>query len=241
MTRIVQKISRMAGEYLTYNRSEQRGIFVLMLLLMGLILLYAFIPDDPLPFAKEDPEKFDAEVRAFLTAWKAAADSDSLARIDKYRPEGSSMNFAGAQGPESSGWKKNLVMVELNAADSFDLQQLKGIGPGFARRIIGYRERLQGYFNKEQLLEVYGMDSSRYRAIAGQVTVNRDSIRPMNLNTVTFKEMIRHPYFPFHVTKSIMLYRQKYKAFKTLEELRKVEVINDSLYRRLVVYLRIVP
>ena len=55
------------------------------------------------------------------------------------------------------------LMVELNSADSTTLQLLHGIGPAFARRIVRYREKLGGFSNKEQLLEVYGSSNIRIR------------------------------------------------------------------------------
>jgi DNA uptake protein ComE-like DNA-binding protein len=134
-----------------------------------------------------------------------------------------------------------IVIVELNSADTFDLQQLRGIGPAFARRIVNYRERLRGFNDKRQLLEVFGMDSARFNSIELNLDVNSDSVHPIDLNLVTFKELLRHPYFPFPVTKNIMIYRQKNKNFKSLDELKKIEGVNDSLFRRMVVYLRLGP
>ena len=46
------------------------------------------------------------------------------------------------------------VMVELNSADTLELDKIRGIGPAFARRIVKYRERIGGFYKKEQLMEV---------------------------------------------------------------------------------------
>ncbi|MBR4803620.1 MAG: helix-hairpin-helix domain-containing protein, partial [Bacteroidales bacterium] len=46
--------------------------------------------------------------------------------------------------------------IELNTADTSDLKELRGIGSGYAKRIVKYRERLGGFCKPEQLLEVYG-------------------------------------------------------------------------------------
>jgi DNA uptake protein ComE-like DNA-binding protein len=77
--------------------------------------------------------------------------------------------------------------------------------------------------------------------IEKNLLVNRDSIHPIDLNTVTFKELLRHPYFPFPVTKNIMIYRQKNKVFRSLDELKNIQGVNDSLFRRMIVYLRLGP
>lgn len=229
------------GEYLTYNRTEQRGILVLSMILLCVIIVNAVIPSGT--FQKTpDFSGFAREIVAFEKAWENAADSDSMARVRKYQNYRN--KFSGGPGDSlkyKSAQLKPIVMVELNAADTFDLQQLRGIGPGFAKRIVYYRERLRGFYEKKQVLEVFGMDTARYHLIEKSLTVNRDSIHPIDLNVVTFKELLRHPYFPFAITKNIMIYRQKNKVFKTLEELRNIQGINDSIFRRMSVYLRLGP
>ncbi len=227
--------------YLTYNRTEQRGIFVLCLIFLGLIIANGVIPSGT--FQKTpDFTGFSMEIIAFEKAWHKAADSDSIARIQKYRNYQNRFSGYSYDSSKSMLFKpKPVLIIELNSADTFDLQQLRGIGPSFARRIVNYRERLKGFSDKQQLLEVFGMDTARFKLIESNLKVNADSVRPINLNTVTFKELLHHPYFPFPITKNIMIYRQKNKNFKSLEELKNIEGVNDSLFRRMVIYLRLGP
>jgi DNA uptake protein ComE-like DNA-binding protein len=238
---VKRDFERMAGEYLTYNRTEQRGILVLACILLCVIIANAVIPSGT--FQKSpDYSQFQKEIAAFEKAWKKAADSDSIARAQKYL---NYRNKSGGYLHDSAHYQAKpampIVNVELNSADTFELQQLRGIGPGFARRIVNYRERLRGFSDKCQVLEVFGMDTARYRLIEKNLRVNPDSIHPFDLNTATFKELLHHPYFPFATTKNIMIYRQKNKKFKTLDELKGIEGINDSLFRRMILYLRLGP
>jgi DNA uptake protein ComE-like DNA-binding protein len=229
------------SNYMTYNRSEQRGIFVLFMILFGLIMANVVIPSGTYQ-KTPDFSDFSKEVIAFEAAWHRAADSDSVVRVQNYH---NYRNRPGLYRYDSSKTMsksaKPIVVVELNSADTFDLQQLRGIGPSFARRIVNYRERLRGFCSKQQLLEVFGMDTTRFRLIESNLKVNVDSVHPVNLNTVTFKELLRHPYFPFLITKNIMIYRQKNKNFKTLEELKNIDGVNDSLFRRMSIYLTLGP
>jgi DNA uptake protein ComE-like DNA-binding protein len=236
----IRKLSQWAGEYLTYNRAEQRGIFILGLLLLVVIAGQALIPAETLHPAP-DFSRLGGEIAAFEREWKRAADSDSMARVSRYMRPGSRSGRYDQAYPPALKVLKPKVIVDLNSADTFDLQQLRGIGPAFARRIVAYRERLGGFCETRQLLEVFGMDTARYAAIAENLAVTRDSVHRIDLNTVTFKELLRHPYFPFPVTKNIMLYRQKNKMFRNLEELRKIDGVSDSAFGRMVVYLRIGP
>lgn len=241
INKTVRLAFRSITNFLTYNRTEQRGIFILNLILFGLIIVNAVIPSET--FQKTpDFSAFSKEISAFEAAWHRAADSDSLARRQKYL--GYRNRFAGYRRDSLNPTilkPKTILMVELNSADTFELQQLRGIGPAFARRIVNYRERLRGFTEKQQLLEVFGMDTARYRLIESNLKVNPDSVHPISLNEVTFKELLHHPYFPFPVTRNIMIYRQKNKNFKSLDELKKIEGVSDSLFRRMIVYLRIGP
>ncbi|MEI7663477.1 MAG: helix-hairpin-helix domain-containing protein [Bacteroidota bacterium] len=236
-----RQISQWIGNYLTYNRSEQRGIAVLSLVLLGVIIFQVLIPAET--FQKPpDFRLFASGIDSFEASWKRAADSDSVARINRYikyrsKPAGWHFDTVSAK----SGIRKPPLVVDLNRADTFELQQLRGIGPAFARRIVAYRDRLRGFHDVGQLLEVFGMDTARYAMIEANLTVTRDSVHPIDLNAVTFKELLRHPYFPFAITKGIMIYRQKNKRFADIGELRKIDGVNDSLFRRMIIYLRIGP
>jgi len=214
-------------DYLTFNRTEQRGIVVLLLILSALILANIVIPAGT-TMTPIDFTAFEKEITVFEHAWQKAKEEERKC----FPPIGDS-TFNKTRKPRIE------FTVELNSADTFELQRLRGIGPSFARRIVNQRQRLGGYIHKEQLLEVFGMDSSRYFALLPNIVVSTDSIRKIDLNNITFKELLRHPYFPFEVTRAIMIYRQKNKRFRSLEELKIVEGISDSLFKRMLPYLRV--
>ncbi|MEI7980282.1 MAG: helix-hairpin-helix domain-containing protein [Bacteroidota bacterium] len=238
----IKKIfSQWVTEFLYYNRIERRGIAVMCIILFLIILVNVVIPAERLT-PQMDVTSFEKEVSAFESAWQKAEDSVEAARLNKYgRFTNRGMPFPYDTSAVSEKNKKPEILIELNAADTFDLQRLRGIGSSFARRIVGYRKSLGGFNDKMQLLEVFGMDSTRYNGIASHVWVNPDSVHPIDLNYVLFKELLKHPYFPFAITKAIMIYRQKNKRFKTPAELRQIEGITDSVFRKMETYLMIRP
>lgn len=61
--------------------------------------------------------------------------------------------------------------LDLNRADSLDLEALPGIGPTLAGRILAYRRRVGGFGSVEQLREVRGIGPARLASLAGRVTV----------------------------------------------------------------------
>lgn len=134
---------------------------------------------------------------------------------------------------------KTNVMVELNSADSLDLQQLTGIGPSFSKRIIKYRDLLGGFHSKEQLREVYGMDSTRYNGIREYITVDPGQVKKININTVSIKEFTKHPYIEFYVAKSIINYRSTIGAYTDLNQIRDAKLIYTELFIKLEPYLSV--
>ena len=63
------------------------------------------------------------------------------------------------------------LLVNINTASPEQLSALPGIGEGFARSIIEYRETNGSFESVEELLKVDGIGHSRLEAILDYVTV----------------------------------------------------------------------
>jgi competence protein ComEA len=133
--------------------------------------------------------------------------------------------------------KKEAVIVEINGADSARLDEIRGIGPAFALRILSYRERLGGFASKEQLMEVFGLDSLKFSEIKGQVRVDASSIRMIDINTVTAENLKNHPYLRFKQLNAIVQYRKQHGNYTSITDLAKVVVIPAETIARLAPYL----
>ncbi|MDZ7741790.1 MAG: helix-hairpin-helix domain-containing protein [Bacteroidota bacterium] len=131
----------------------------------------------------------------------------------------------------SSKNKDSSYILELNNASSDELETLYGIGPVFADRIIKYRDLLGGFHTKEQLLEVYGFDSARYRQIENAVVTDSIKVRRLRINLDEFRDILRHPYFSYELTREIFNYRSKGRI-KRLESIRQLNSINDSIFKK---------
>jgi competence protein ComEA len=144
-------------------------------------------------------------------------------------------------GNNFTKYKPDTLFIELNSADSASLLALHGIGPSYAGRIINYRELLGGFASVEQLMEIRGMDSIRFNQFRGQVTVNAQLVRKIDLNNVTFKELLRHPYFEYYLVKAIFNYKYEIKAYDSVVQLRKLPVMYEELYEKIAPYLDVKP
>jgi competence protein ComEA len=126
--------------------------------------------------------------------------------------------------------KKAPVVVDINKADSAQLDEIKGIGGAFANRILKYRERLGGFYKKEQLMEVYGLDSTKYAEIEGQVSVSAVPLKMININTATFNDMKTSPYLSYKQINAIIQYRKQHGNYSNPSDLRKIRNFKPTAY-----------
>jgi competence protein ComEA len=143
--------------------------------------------------------------------------------------------------PDGPAYHNNKVkageVVEINTADSARLTMIHGVGPAFARRIVHYRERIGGFYNKAQLKEVYGIDEEKYNQVKGDIAIDGKQITKVNINTATFNELKRFPYLSYKQMDAIVAYRDEHGNYNTLTDLKNIAILNDGILRKIGPYL----
>ena len=143
---------------------------------------------------------------------------------------------------QKTSWKRVnkpaeiMCLVELNSCDSIELDNLKGIGKSSAARIIKYRNRLGGFFNAQQLMEVYGFRKEMLEAIMPRIRIDSSRVHKIYLNKVDYSELRKHPYLTAYQAKNLCLYRDKQK-FKQLDEIRKNNLLSTETFDKIMLYL----
>ena len=122
----------------------------------------------------------------------------------------------------------------------FDTIYWRGQGPAFlAARMIKYRNLLGGYFNIDQLEEVYGLDSFYIAPRMGFIVIDTSLINKLNLNTSTFRELVRHPYISYDLARSISENRQSDGPYLSANEIVDRDSVFPVLFTRLRPYLTV--
>ena len=122
--------------------------------------------------------------------------------------------------------KKAIPIVDLNTADSALLVELPQIGGYTAVRIIAFRAKLGGFVEKEQLLDVKGMDVERFNKIEPYIVIGEVELLKTDVNRADFKTLVNHPYLGYEQVKRIFNQREKrgmIKNWAQLEALLKEE------------------
>ena len=135
------------------------------------------------------------------------------------------------------GGKKAGGIIELNSADSIKLTELPGIGASFAKRIINYRQRLGGFYKKDQLKEVFGMDQEKFESIRNQVTVNPKKVTKIHINKVDFDGLSHFPYLSFKQMNAIIQYRDQHGDYETIDDLHNIAILDNVILRKIEPYL----
>ncbi|MBW6481478.1 MAG: helix-hairpin-helix domain-containing protein [Vicingaceae bacterium] len=142
--------------------------------------------------------------------------------------------------PKSEYEKKDYTFkVDINTADTTELKKLKGIGIGYAKRIIKYREELGGFINTNQLNEVWGLPPETLEKCLPQVIISNQNIKKININTASAEELKKHPYIFWKTANAIEKYRKANGNYKSLEDLKKIHLLDEETINKIKSYLEL--
>ncbi|MBS0011478.1 MAG: helix-hairpin-helix domain-containing protein, partial [Bacteroidales bacterium] len=129
-------------------------------------------------------------------------------------------------------------LIDLNRADSAELEALPGIGPVLSVRIIKYRYLLGYYYSTDQLKDVYGLDDEVIEMNRHRFTCDTKMIRKININTASYPDLLRHPYINRDQVEVIMTYRRLSGQFTDSRELISNRICTKEEAEKLRPYLQ---
>ena len=135
--------------------------------------------------------------------------------------------------------ENNFRIIDINHADSVELISLPGIGSRLASRIIRFRERLGGFYTVGQLSQVYGLTDSVIKSIQPCLTVGKDSLHQIDINTANLVILKQHPYIGWEIAKAIIQYRDQHGTFKNPEDLLQINLITREVFSKVSPYIRV--
>lgn len=131
------------------------------------------------------------------------------------------------------------TLPDINQADSAAWEALPGIGPKLASRIIKFREALGGFYQVNQVAEVFGLPDSVYKLILPRLTCRPGQQIRLSLNEASVEELSRHPYIRRSLASRLIAYRNAHGSFTAIGQLLNVHALDSLTYLRLVPYIRL--
>lgn len=132
--------------------------------------------------------------------------------------------------------KKENPITDINTADYEDWQNLTGIGPYYADKIMSYREKLGGFISVDQIMETRGLPDSVKQSILPALRLS-EIFRKLNINTASTKQMATHPYITWKQANAIYNYRKQHGPFKSKADLEKMLALTPAFINRINPYL----
>lgn len=128
--------------------------------------------------------------------------------------------------------------IKMNVATLWEWMDLKGIGAKTGERILNYKENLGGFIDKYQLFEVWGIDSFVWTSQWDNIILDTIEIKRINLNTDSFKYLIKHPYIESKTAKLILNYRLQHGDYNNIRDLYKIKALPEKVIKKLTPYVR---
>jgi len=126
-----------------------------------------------------------------------------------------------AQKNEIKQEKTDFSKTDLNAITFKQLLEF-GLDEKSAGMIIGFRKKLGGFINKEQILTTYNIDKELVQKLLSTAPLNSSSVQKYTLIDAPEEWLKNHPYFKYSADK-IIFYRISEKDEKKIWKLLKVK------------------
>ena len=251
------------NNFLTFTKGERVAIIILAAVIFLLIAANFFIANRPanvknnlqnldsiMALHEAAVEEYYNRQRTTYNGQQTSSTRDKVTETPRRRDTKSEAKVQSSAVPEPVEGKvrrfdklsdrntQSSEFINLNSADTTELKSLPGIGSFFAKNIVDYRNKLGGFIEKEQLLEVYAFDSTRMANIENLIVIDTIELRKVNVNTDDFKTILRHPYIEYEDVKKIVNYRESKGMIKSWEQYLKV-VGREDVDERLELYLEL--
>lgn len=120
--------------------------------------------------------------------------------------------------------KEKFVVKDINQATQEDLIKVYGIGEAISMRILKFKESLGGFVSMEQMKDVWGLSPEVIEKLnAGFKVGTLSSIKKVDINNASVKELAQFPYFKYSLAREIVIYRSMNGDIKNAGDLIKIK------------------
>lgn len=124
--------------------------------------------------------------------------------------------------------------IDINTSDSALLCRVPGIGPYYSRQIVRYRNKLGGYISTDQLLQIENFPTE---ALAWLVVSDSVSIKRLNINKLSIRQLMKHPYIGYYRASAIVDYRRVHGPITNIHVLRNLSHFSEEDIEKLKPYI----
>lgn len=133
---------------------------------------------------------------------------------------------------------RTYAMVDINSADTAAWIALPGIGSKLSQRIIGFRDKLGGFYSTEQVAETFGLPDSTYQKIKPYLQLS-GNVKKININSAGINELKQHPYIKYNMANAIIQYRNQHGNYKAVSDIKNIMIVEEVFYNKAAPYLSV--
>jgi DNA uptake protein ComE-like DNA-binding protein len=208
----------------------------------------SFAKDGSVPYYGGQSKAEDSTHGSYYLPFRGSIDSEYtssitnrkiIGQIDGTGKEMSNSELRSTFSDRINISNPKLDFVDINRADSAELEALPGIGPVLSVRIIKYRYLIGYFYSIDQLNDVYGLDRDVIEMNRTRLKCDSSMVRKININDADYSDMLRHPYINRSQVEAIITYRRLYGSFTDIAELRHNRIFDNDQITRLRPYLEL--
>ncbi len=129
---------------------------------------------------------------------------------------------------------KKDTILELNSADTAQLQLLRGVGRYTALQIVRYRQQLGGYVSVNQLYEIEKINTDSF---ASKLTVDTALVVRLRVNYASVDRLQRHPYLTFTKAKALYTFRREHVRLTKQQFVSEQDIFSAAELEKILPYL----
>ncbi len=227
--------------FFTLNKSEQRGILILLVIIL-LLLVFNWLSPFFIHPAKQDFSSLDKEVARFVTAQKSVHDSLQLAHLQN----------SGKLTPGQAAVKLHPFPFDPNRLTKSQWLKM-GLTSRQAETILHYREKGGRFHKKEDLKKIYGLSVAEYQVLAPYIRISnpkkivsskiyaKTSSRRMaiEINSADSAALVKKLLLPPWLARRILKYRLLLGGFYSRKQLQEVYGMKTSTYDVIASYIQV--
>lgn len=132
------------------------------------------------------------------------------------------------------------ISLDINTASEAEWEFLPGIGPGYASRIVKYREQLGGFMSVDQVGETWGLPDSTFLLIKPALELKTPH-RKIAINTCAIEALAQHPYIDWKRAKLIIRYREQHGDYYDKADILRIQIFTEEWVDQWIDYVSFEP
>ena len=180
------------------------------------------------------PEKFLALAAQFESQQSSFGTGNGYERVySEYEHQDSIKKYP----KKDKKLEYELVKLNINQCDTFDIKGIPQFGSARAAKLVEYRDQMGGFHSLKQIQEVFILQSIELEFLEQYFFVNPKEIKKIKINSISYEDLKKHPYFDAYLSKQVLKYREKSGPIRNIEEFQKATNAYGTLVEKVKEYL----